>query len=259
MQKNYRKLIFLLLGVFFMTSFIPKPSNDPLIIILLGPPGAGKGTHALPLKEKLQIPHISTGDLLREHMREKTTLGKKAKEYIEAGKLVPDQLVLEMIFYRTSKNDCKDGYILDGFPRTLLQAKVYEEKLPTNAHVVALHFKVPDDLLIERICGRLSCKECGSIYHVKYSPPKNQAKCDHCQGKLFQRKDDKPEIIRNRLAVYHKETQPLIDYYDLKEVLYDINAQKMPHEVYEDLLQTLDGYLSQQEKELLTTEAQSPL
>lgn len=251
LNKLFKHILFLL-GIFTMTSFASPPSSDPVIIILLGPPGAGKGTHAIPLQKQLAIPHISTGDLLREHMREKTSLGKKAKEYIESGMLVPDQLVLEMIFYRTAREDCKEGYILDGFPRTLLQAKIFEEKLPKDAHVVALHFKVPDDLLIERICGRLSCKECGQIYHTKFSPPRRKNSCDKCKGLLFQRKDDKPEIIRNRLSVYHKETQPLIEYFDNKEALYDINAQKSPHEVYEDLLQTLDGYLTQEEKELLT-------
>lgn len=218
-----------------------------IVIILLGPPGAGKGTHAKPLKEKLDIPHISTGDLLREHISEQTLLGNQASEYIQKGQLVPDQLVLDMIFSRIHKKDCEKGYILDGFPRTVYQAKVFDQLVRNKVELIALHLKVPDDILVERITGRLACKECNIIYHKTYAPPKELNLCDKCHKRLTQRKDDKASIVKNRLKVYHTQTQPLIDYYDSKALLYDVNAQKTPDEVLEDLTQIVDACTSKKE------------
>jgi adenylate kinase len=251
MPKSLIKLSLLFLGI-FMNLTADTSTQDPLVIILLGPPGAGKGTHAAPLKEQLNIPHISTGDILREHIAEKTALGQKASDYINKGQLVPDNLILDMVFVRIAKEDCQDGYILDGFPRTIEQAEAFGRKIKNHAHLVVIHFKVPDNILIERISGRLACKTCKHVYHKHFSPPKKADICDVCRSYLFQRKDDTPHVIKKRLTVYHSQTQPLIDYYDQKSVLYDINAQKAPHEVYEDLLQTLDGYLSTQKEEILT-------
>ena len=218
--------------------------DKPLVVILLGPPGAGKGTHAKPLQERLDLPHISTGDLLRGHISEGSTLGKKAKDYINQGKLVPDELVLDMLFSRVEERDCYKGFILDGFPRTLYQAKALDQKLAEKAHVVVLHFKITDNFLVERISGRLTCKNCNAVYHTKYNPPKETTICDHCSHPLIHRKDDTEKVIKERLKVYHEQTKPLISYYDAKEVLYDINSQKSQREVFEDLTQTIDAYLS---------------
>lgn len=206
--------------------------EKPLVVILMGPPGAGKGTHAKPLGEQLGIPHISTGDLFRENIRNQTPLGQKAKSFIDAGKLVPDEVVLDMLFSRIAFPDCNNGYILDGFPRTVAQAQALDQKLQ-KSRVIAVNLNVPDALLLERISGRLACKECGKPYHKKYNPPATSGQCDVCQGSLFQRDDDKEEILKKRLEVYRAQTEPLIEYYGKnKETLKEVDAAHPPDEVF---------------------------
>ncbi len=227
----------LLAGEVFASS---RPENKPLVVILMGPPGAGKGTHAGPLSETLSLPHISTGDLFRENIRAQTELGKKAKSYMDKGQLVPDELVIDMLFERVSKEDCKNGYILDGFPRTLAQAKSLDQRLNSHVRTLALNFNVADGKIIERVAGRIACKQCGRPYHLKFDPPKQAAVCDVCSGPLFQRDDDKEEIIRKRLEVYRAQTQPLIDYYaKQKGVLKEIDSDQRKEQVFHDVLEAV--------------------
>jgi adenylate kinase len=210
------------------------------VIILLGPPGAGKGTHAVELSKKLTLPHISTGDILRENLREKTTLGKQAKDFMDAGKLVPDELVIQMLLNRVGEKDCKKGYILDGFPRTLNQAKALDDHLKNQANVITLNLNIKDDLLVDRITGRLVCKKCGAPFHKTFLPPKQENVCDLCQGELYHREDDSAEVVKERLAVYRKQTEPLIHYYQEKRGLFhNVLASGNKNEVFENLLKTI--------------------
>lgn len=214
--------------------------SKPLVVILLGPPGAGKGTHAGPLSHHLGVPHISTGDLFRENIRNQTPLGTRAKTFMDKGNLVPDKLVLDMLFDRVGKEDCKNGYILDGFPRTMTQAKALDQRLKSRHRVIALNFTLADPAIIERVTGRIACKDCGRPYHKKYDPPKQHAQCDECTGPLIQRDDDKEEVILKRLEVYRVQTQPLIDYYaKQKEVLREIDSQNEKGQVFHDVLDAL--------------------
>jgi adenylate kinase len=217
--------------------------NKPLVVILMGPPGAGKGTHAGPLSRELKIPHVATGELFREHIRSKTPLGIKAKSYIDQGNLVPDDLVLDMLFDHLSNVDCQNGYILDGFPRTMLQAKALDKRIKNHNRIVALNFNLSDAAIIERITGRIACKECAHPYHKKFAPSKDGMICDLCGGELYQRDDDKEPIIRKRLEVYRAQTQPLIDYYAKQdEVLHEINSQNERAKVFHDVLEALHLY-----------------
>ncbi len=207
------------------------------VIILLGPPGAGKGTHAVELSKKLSLPHISTGDILRENLRKQTALGLLAKKYMDGGKLVPDDLVIQMLLERVSEKDCQKGYILDGFPRTLGQAKVLDEHLKNRAEVVTVNLSVADNLLIERITGRLVCKKCGAPFHKTFSPPIKENVCDRCQGELYHRDDDKEEVVKERLAVYRKQTEPLIHYYkEQRGSFHDVVASGNKSEIFDQLL-----------------------
>ncbi len=218
-------------------------SHKPLVVILLGPPGAGKGTHAGPLSEVLGVPHISTGDLLREHIRGQSELGKMAKTYMDRGNLVPDELVLEMLFERLQRPDCSHGCILDGFPRTLAQAKSLDARLGTKNQVLALNFYVPDSVLIERIVGRLVCRDCNRPYHASFDPPRETGHCDVCGGELYTRDDDRENVVRNRLNVYREETMPLISYYKTKKgVLKEIDSQNSKEQVFYDVLQSLPAF-----------------
>jgi adenylate kinase len=205
------------------------------IIVLLGAPGAGKGTQAVRLSRARSLPHVSTGDLLREHLKRGTELGTRAEEYMSAGKLVPDELVLQMLVERVSAPDCRDGYILDGFPRTLVQARAFESHVNDDDDFLVVNLEVADDTIVERAAGRLSCKQCGRIYHEKFSPPAKPNVCDVCQGGLQRRADDAPEVVRERLRVYHEKTAPLIRHYRDEGVLETIDGERSPEEIFEEL------------------------
>jgi len=184
-------------------------------LIFLGPPGAGKGTIAAKIKEAYGIAHISTGDILRENVKQGTPLGKLAERYMQAGDLVPDDIIVEMVENRLQEPDCSEGFILDGFPRTLPQAEALDrilEKLKTKVDAVIL-LEVDDETIVKRLSGRRVCPKCGAIYNVSFNPPKADSLCDHCGERVIQRNDDKEEVVRQRLAVYRERTAPLIDYY----------------------------------------------
>ncbi len=195
-------------------------------IIMLGAPGAGKGTQAEKISEFYKIPHISTGDIFRENIKNKTELGKKASAYMEAGELVPDELTCDLVADRVQKDDCKDGFILDGFPRTVPQAEALDEILTKMSAKIdfAINVDVPDEHIVDRMKGRRACSECGKIYHTVTMPPKEESVCDVCHGNLIIRDDDKPETVKNRLTVYHEKTSPLIDFYGNKGILKTIDG-----------------------------------
>ena len=210
-------------------------------IIFLGPPGAGKGTHAKEVSQILNIPHISTGDIFREHVKNQTELGIKVKSYLDSGSLVPDELVWEVVKDRISKEDCKNGFILDGFPRTIPQAEMLEKYLKEkNAVIKVIYLDASDELVIKRLSARRVCKNCGAIYNLISMPPKKDGICDICGGELYQRSDDKPEVIKQRLETYYKETQPLIDYYRNKGIMYTISAEKEREEVLNEILKVIN-------------------
>jgi adenylate kinase len=213
----------------------------PLVIILLGPPGSGKGTQAKQLAQDCQLPHISTGDLFRENISQGTELGKKVKGVIQAGMLVSDQLVLDMLFERVSKSDCQKGYLLDGFPRTIPQAEALSKALAGNCRMMALCLDVPDDVIVKRSAGRLLCKQCGAIYNRDRSPPKQEGVCDQCGGEVYQRPDDAPAVVQERLKVYHEQTEPLVRYYDERGLLTVFNGDQPPSAVYEELKRYIDS------------------
>ena len=193
-------------------------------IIFLGAPGAGKGTQAEIVAQKAGIPTISTGVILREAIKNKTPLGVSAQSYIEKGQLVPDQLVIDILTDRLSQDDCKNGYILDGFPRTIAQAEALDKMNITIDKVVNIY--VPDEKIVERLAGRRSCSACGATYHVVYNPSKDGVHCTNCGTELTQRSDDKPETILSRLEVYHKQTAPLEDFYRNRGILCDVEGQE---------------------------------
>ncbi|RKX58996.1 MAG: adenylate kinase [Thermodesulfobacteriota bacterium] len=211
-------------------------------IIFLGPPGAGKGTQAKVLVEKYVIPQISTGDMLREHVAKGTELGLKAKEYMEKGQLVPDEIILGMVKERLSQDDAQKGFILDGFPRTVAQAEALDKILDEMGRKIeyVLALIVPDEELVTRLTGRRTCKNCGMMYHIKFKPPKVEGKCDACGGELYQRPDDNEETVRNRLKVYHEQTAPLIEYYRKKGVLFEVDGNKSIEEITQQLINILE-------------------
>jgi adenylate kinase len=209
------------------------------VVILLGPPGAGKGTQAVRLAAALGLPHVSTGDLFRENREKGTPLGRRAKEFMDQGQLVPDDLVLEMLFDRVSRKDCAQGYVLDGFPRTLPQAEALAKRLPPSASVQVVNLVVPDRSIVERISGRRICRSCKNIQHVKTSPPRVAGRCDQCGGELEQRTDDSESVLRERLAVYHRQTQPLEETYRSSGVLVEIDGDRAPDLVFDSLRQAL--------------------
>ena len=208
-------------------------------IILFGSPGAGKGTQARIIATTLGISHISTGDILRKASAEKASLGFKTSKYIYKGHLVPDDLIIELIKERIKEKDCKKGFLLDGFPRTIPQAEALEGLTPIDK---VIKLKIDNDLIIERLYGRRTCKDCNAMYHIKSSPPKKEGICDRCGGELIIRTDDRKEAILKRLEVYRRETQPLIDYYKKKKLLVIIDGGRKQKEVTQDLL----GLISKQ-------------
>jgi len=208
------------------------------VVILLGPPGAGKGTQAARLSSALGLPHVSTGDLFRENREKGTPLGARAKEYMDKGVLVPDELVLEMLFDRVARKDTSPGYLLDGFPRTLAQAEALEKKLPKGTDVQVYNLAVPDAALLDRITGRRTCKKCGQIHHVRNARPKVEGTCDRCAGELEQRTDDTEPVFKKRLSVYRAQTQPLEGFYRSRGLLSDVDGDRDPEQVFERLRQS---------------------
>ncbi|NLY78300.1 MAG: adenylate kinase [Tissierellia bacterium] len=211
-------------------------------LILLGPPGVGKGTQAAAIIEKYSIPHISTGDIFRANIKGKTELGKKVEEYMNKGLLVPDDLVVSIVKDRIVKDDCKDGFLLDGFPRTVAQAEALDEELSKMSLVIdkVINIEAEKDILIERAIGRRICKDCGATYHVKFSPAKQDGICDKCGGELYQRKDDTLDTVEKRIEVYLEQTKPLIDYYAKKGLLLNVDGTKDKKEVFNDIVKALE-------------------
>lgn len=210
-------------------------------IIMLGAPGAGKGTQAKMIAEKCGIPHISTGDIFRANIKNGTELGAKAKEYMDKGLLVPDELVCDLVVDRIQQADCEKGYILDGFPRTIPQAEALENALNAIEQKLdyAIDIDVPDENIINRISGRRACVGCGATYHVLFNPTKVEGKCDVCGESLILRDDDKPETVKKRLDVYHTQTQPLIDFYTERKVLVEVDGTQSMDKVFDDIMKIL--------------------
>ena len=217
------------------------PGDGIMRLILLGPPGAGKGTQAAGIVERYEVPHISTGDIFRKNMKEGTQLGLKAKDFMEKGLLVPDQLVVEIVEDRLKQEDCKSGFLLDGFPRTVVQAEALDhalEKMNVALNKV-INVEVDKDILVERAVGRRICKECGATYHITFHPSSKKDDCEKCGGALYQRSDDNAETVSKRIEVYLNETQPLIDYYKEKGILVTIDGQQDIDKVFEELVAAL--------------------
>ncbi len=210
-------------------------------IIMLGAPGAGKGTQAKKIAEKYGIPHISTGDIFRANIKGGTELGLKAKTFMDQGKLVPDEITIGMLMDRIKADDCAKGYVLDGFPRTIPQAESLTAALAAQGEAIdyAVNVDVPDENIITRMSGRRACLSCGATYHIQFNPPKAEGVCDTCGSALVLRDDDKPETVKNRLAVYHEQTQPLIDYYQKAGVLKEVDGTQDLNKVFADIVEIL--------------------
>lgn len=212
-------------------------------IIMLGAPGAGKGTQAIKIAEKYNIPHVSTGDIFRANIKGGTDLGKEAKSYMDKGQLVPDELTVRILLDRVAKDDCKDGYVLDGFPRTIAQADALDKAVAALGEKVdyAIDVDVPDENIVKRMSGRRACLKCGATYHIEHVPPKKEGVCDSCGSELVQRADDKPETVLERLNVYHEQTQPLIEYYGKKGILKSVDGTQDMQVVFEDIVKILEA------------------
>ena len=210
-------------------------------IIMLGAPGAGKGTQAKKIADKYQIPHISTGDIFRANIKNGTELGKKAKTYMDQGLLVPDELVVDLVVDRLAQDDCANGCVLDGFPRTIPQAESLDAGLGAKGEAIdyAIDVDVPDENIINRMSGRRACVACGATYHIVHIPTKVEGICDRCGEKLILRDDDKPETVKKRLDVYHAQTQPLIDYYTTKNVLKSVDGTQDMEDVFKAIVRIL--------------------
>ncbi|EOS28297.1 adenylate kinase [Lachnospiraceae bacterium 28-4] len=210
-------------------------------IIMLGAPGAGKGTQAQMIADQYHIPHVSTGDIFRANIKNGTELGMEAKKYMDQGLLVPDELTVKILLDRVAEEDCKEGYLLDGFPRTIPQAEVLDKALTELGDAIdyAINVDVPDENIVKRMSGRRACLSCGSTYHMEHIPPKKEGVCDKCGNELVLRDDDKPETVLNRLEVYHKQTQPLIQFYEEKGVLRTVDGTKPMKEVFDSIVEIL--------------------
>lgn len=210
-------------------------------IIMLGAPGAGKGTQAKKIAEKYAIPHISTGDIFRANIKNGTELGMKAKTFMDQGLLVPDELVVDLVVDRVQQEDCVNGYVLDGFPRTIPQAEALDNALNALGQKMdyAINVEVPDENIVNRMGGRRACVGCGATYHVVFAPTKVENVCDKCQGELILREDDKPETVQKRLNVYHEQTQPLIDYYTAKEIMVEVDGTVDINDVFQAIVNIL--------------------
>lgn len=210
-------------------------------IVMLGAPGAGKGTQADRIAEKYGIPHISTGDIFRANIKEGTERGKKAKSYMDQGLLVPDSLTIDLLMDRNAQADCKNGYILDGFPRTIPQAESLTRALAEKGEKLdyAVNVDVPDENIVNRMGGRRACLKCGATYHIAYAAPKAEGICDKCGAGLVLRDDDKPETVQKRLTVYHDQTQPLIEYYEAEKILATVDGTQDMERVFQDIIAVL--------------------
>ena len=210
-------------------------------IVMLGAPGAGKGTQADKIAEKYNIPHISTGDIFRSNIKAGTELGKKAKSFIDQGLLVPDEVTIGMLLDRIHEADCENGYILDGFPRTIPQAESLTAALEENGEAIdfALDVEVPDANIVNRMAGRRACLKCGATYHTEFAAPKKEGICDNCGAELILRDDDKPETVQKRLGVYHEQTQPLIDYYTKRGILKEVDGTMDMGDVFKAIVEIL--------------------
>ncbi|MBP9996552.1 MAG: adenylate kinase [Lachnospiraceae bacterium] len=210
-------------------------------IIMLGAPGAGKGTQAKMIAEKYSIPHVSTGDIFRANIKNGTELGMEAKRYMDEGQLVPDELTVKILLDRVAQDDCKNGYVLDGFPRTIPQAQVLDEALTKLGESVdyAIDVNVPDENIVKRMGGRRACVTCGATYHIEHVPPKKEGVCDKCGSELILRDDDKPETVKKRLSVYHAQTQPLIEYYTNKGILKTVDGTVDMMDVFASIVEIL--------------------
>jgi adenylate kinase len=211
-------------------------------LILLGPPGAGKGTQASAIVKRYNIPHISTGDIFRMNIKENTPLGKEVKSYLDAGLLVPDELVVDIVRDRIRRSDCKNGFLLDGYPRTINQAEVLNQELAEMGTKLdaAINIFLDTQLLIERAVGRRLCKNCGATYHIKFHPPKQDGICDICGGELYQRDDDKEETVKKRIEVYLTQTKPLIEYYKDKDLLVNIDGAQSIEDTFKEIINALE-------------------
>jgi len=214
-----------------------------MFFILLGAPGAGKGTQADIIVKEMGLPHVASGDLFRQALKDETPLGKEAESYMKAGKLVPDEITIKMILERIAQPDCKNGCVFDGFPRTLEQAKALDVALEKEGKSIekAIYIEVPEEALLDRLTGRYVCRVCQSPYHIKNSPPKKKGVCDKCSGELYQRPDDKEETIRERLKVYFAQTMPLLEYYEKKGKLLRVNGNQHIDEVGKEIVKFLKG------------------
>ena len=213
-------------------------SAYPVHLVLVGPPGAGKGTQAVLLESEFGLKQISSGDLFRENLKNQTELGQLARTYIDRGELVPDNVTIAMVEDRIQRADCASGVIFDGFPRTLEQAKALDEMLAAQESEIRLApaLVASDEVVMDRLTGRRVCRNCGAVYHIRYNPPKAEGVCDTCGGELYQRSDDSPETVRNRLFVYYKQTSPLIGYYYAKDLLVRVDADQPIEAVKQSLL-----------------------
>ena len=216
---------------------------EPRFIVLLGPPASGKGTQAARLREALGLPHVASGDLFRENLKNETELGLKAKVYMDRGELVPDDVTIGMVMERLNRPDCAGGALFDGFPRTIAQAEALDQALAERGHRISVvpYIAVPDEVLVERVSGRRLCRVCGEAYHVKFNLPKRPGVCDDDGGELYQRDDDKPETVRKRLQVYWEQTSPLIGYYRDRGILVEVDGDQAIDAVAADLRAAVAG------------------